>query len=190
MFKSINGGKLPLAQTKYSAGYDVYANEDKEIKAGETRIIPLGVKIDSGYLIEKLKKEEGYKKECGTIYIGEAKKELCEKISKMEKKFENFAKAHYLGLYLRSSLGAKGLILPNGVGIIDIDYKDELKMIIHNPLTDSAGYENKSFFIKRGDRIGQIIIHSHYGIDILGNDFRVEEERKGGIGSTNKEEKR
>ena len=83
MFKKLTKDAiLPQAQTKYSAGYDVYANEDVTIEAGQTRLIPLGIALD----------ELG-----GNL------------------------KDHYIGLYLRSGLGAKGLILPNGVGVIDIE---------------------------------------------------------------------
>lgn len=34
MFKTINGGQLPQRATKYSAGFDVFANEDVVIGAG------------------------------------------------------------------------------------------------------------------------------------------------------------
>ena len=94
-------------------------------------------------------------------------------------------KGYFLGLYLRSSLGAKGLILPNGVGVIDIDYKDEIQMIVHNPLKDGAGYENKSFEIKKSERIGQLIIQKHYGFEFLDDSYRKKTKRVGGIGSTN-----
>jgi len=94
-------------------------------------------------------------------------------------------KGYFLGLYLRSSLSAKGLILPNGVGIIDIDYKDEIMMIVHNPLRDGAGYENKPFKIKKGERVGQLIIQKHYGFEFLDDSYRKKTKRVGGIGSTN-----
>lgn len=146
MFKKVTKeAVLPMAQTEHSAGYDVYANEDVLIQAGQTKLIPLGISLDID-----------------------------------EESHHNF----YLGLYLRSSYGAKGLIMPNGVGIIDIDYKEEIKQIIHNPLTDSAGYENRSFEIKKGDRVGQLIIHSHYGHVLLGKGYRKDATRTGGLGST------
>lgn len=96
---------------------------------------------------------------------------------------------HYLQLMLRSSLGKKGLILPNGVGVIDLDYRDEIKMIIHNPMQfEKADHRNLKigvdFEIKKGDRIAQITLLEHkaylFGID-------TDEERDGGFGSTNKE---
>jgi dUTPase len=207
MFKSINDGKLPKAQTKYSAGYDVFANKDVIIGANETELIPLGIKIDEtflkikslrgGYfndieiaskyfkddfskLIERVGVDEEFQIEFATVdKIFEEITPLphC-KIEYNKKDYEALIKGYYLGLYLRSSLGKKGLILPNGVGIIDIDYQDEIMMMIYN------GTDNK-YLVQKGDRIGQIIIHKHYGFDLLGSNFREYADRNGGFGSTN-----
>ena len=87
----------------------------------------------------------------------------------------------FFGLYLRSSYGAKGLILPNGVGIIDIDYTGEIKQIIHN-----ANFENKTFEIKKGDRVGQLILHKHFGLQLISDSYRKDAQRVGGFGSTSK----
>jgi dUTPase len=102
-------------------------------------------------------------------------------------KYENFRKSHYLQLSLRSSLGKKGLIMPHGVGVVDLDYRDEIKMVIHNPVDIVTVYSlqensNPSFIeIKKGDKIGQITLLEHksylFGID-------SEDERIGGFGST------
>jgi len=98
---------------------------------------------------------------------------------------KNNMKSHYLQLMLRSSIGKKGLIMPNGVGIIDIDFKDEIKLIVYNPLIDGAGYENISFSIPRFKRIAQITILEHksylFGID-------TSTKRTGGFGSTDKKD--
>lgn len=51
----------------------------------------------------------------------------------------------------RSSLGAKGMIMPNGVGTIDADYRGELMV-----LATWIG-EGDSFHIRRGERIAQIL---------------------------------
>lgn len=146
MFKKFKeDGILPQSQTANSAGYDVYANEDVTIGAGETKIVPLG------------------------ICLNEASCSL---------------KGFFWGLYLRSSYGAKGLILPNGVGIIDMDYQDEIKQIIHNPYT---GKEKEPFVIKKGDRVGQLIIQKHEGFKLLRNNYRkIDTKRDGGIGSTSR----
>ena len=146
MFISINDGKLPLSQTNLSAGYDVYSNEEVMIKSGETKLIKLGISLDTELITENLVK------------------------------FKNL----YLGLYLRSSLGRQGLMIPNGVGIIDIDYDKEICMIIYNS-------NKKDFKINRYERLGQLIILRHYGFDILKNSFRKNDIRIGGLGSTGNE---
>lgn len=50
----------------------------------------------------------------------------------------------------RSGLGSKGVILGNGVGIIDSDYQGEIKMLLLNR-------SNEYFAITRGDRVAQLI---------------------------------
>ena len=58
MLKTINNGKQPTKATKYSAGIDLYANEDVTIWQNETKSVGLGVCIDTtrfvsmGLLIE------------------------------------------------------------------------------------------------------------------------------------------
>ena len=207
MFISINGGNLPIAQTKYSAGYDVFSNEDVEILARSTRVIGLGVKIDLDYIKKQFLQDgfdefdeidlaqethpQEYKSWFNSLDIKndffefevfdeEENEYYYHCINYNGNRYDDFLKSHYLGLYLRSSLGAKGLILPNGVGIIDMDYPDEIKIIIYNPTS-------KVFQVKKGDRIGQIIIHKHYGSDVLGDNFRSLKDRRGGLGSTNEE---
>ena len=49
----------------------------------------------------------------------------------------------------RSGLGKRGLILPNGVGTIDADYRGELMVLAH-----WIG-EGDSFVVEKGERIGQ-----------------------------------
>lgn len=153
MFKAINNGTLPTRGSKHSACIDLYANEDVTIGAGETVLVGLGVCIDLELLRKSLKQNKEH------FYSAHV---------------DVFRNCHYLQLMLRSSLGKQGLILPNGVGVIDLDYKDELKMIIHNT-TDR--YE-----INKGDRIGQITLLEHKGY-LFG--IESEEDRNGGFGSTN-----
>ena len=52
----------------------------------------------------------------------------------------------------RSSLGKKGMILPNGVGTIDSDYRGELKV-----LATWIG-EGDSIKLAKGERIAQMLI--------------------------------
>ena len=51
----------------------------------------------------------------------------------------------------RSSLGKKGMILPNGVGTIDSDYRGELKV-----LATWIG-EGDSFTVDKGERVAQML---------------------------------
>ena len=196
MFKTIGDGKLPTRGSKFSACVDLYASESITIGAGETKLVGLGVAIDinrgffDDYALSIGKKDDGMDFE---EYYEDLK--------------EFFYSSHYLQLMLRSSLGKKGLILPNGVGVIDMDYKDEIKMIIHNPMfdklkaletldtdyDDGGNYEFHEesdnillgFSIKKGERIAQITLLEHksylFGIE-------SEEERTGGFGSTNKKD--
>jgi len=201
MFKSVNCGKLPTKGSKYSACVDLYANEDVVIGAGDTKVIGIGVAID--FNNSNVYKNSDYMWTLKKYNNGSADKDVLEAVKKQA--VNNFKKEHYLQLMLRSSLGKKGLILPNGVGVIDLDYEDEIKMIIHNPIIhiakevpfdkeddyieiDFMGVSDKdkyvcsdNYKIKKGDRIGQIALLEHksylFGID-------TEEVRDGGFGST------
>lgn len=87
----------------------------------------------------------------------------------------------YLMLCNRSSNpGKKGLVLANGVGIIDSDYYE-------NPDNDGAfmyafyNYLDKEIEIKKGDVIGQAIFRKF----LVADDDNAEGKRVGGFGSTN-----
>jgi len=157
MFKILNEKCTPTRGTKFSACIDLYASEDFVIGSGKTKVIGLGVCID----LEQIK--------C----LPQFNIEILE-FDKRDDEFDDFLSSHYIQLMLRSSLGVQGLILPNGVGVIDLDYKDEIKMIIHN--TNKEDYD-----IKVGDKIAQATILKH-----LGYYFGIETDvvRDGGLGST------
>lgn len=83
-------------------------------------------------------------------------------------------------IYPRSSIGAKTpLRLANSVGVIDSEYRDEIKVIYTNLGT-------KPYTIEKGDRIAQMSIDAspmarfHMVPDIK----EIGEDRGGGIGST------
>lgn len=170
MFKVLDPICQPTRATKYSAMVDLYARKDVVIGAGETKIVPLGVKIDKGSIKDSLEDWE---------HIG------------------GFMESHYLELHPRSSLRAKGLII--GVGVIDLDYPDEIGLIVHNPITDSwnENYEDgtvdkithlhdgaigvREFTINKGDKVAQCTLKEHKGY-LLG--IESDAERSGGFGST------
>lgn len=194
MFKVLDEKCTPTRGTKYSACIDLYASEDVVIGAGETRTVGLGIAIDEDKIIEIAKKS--------VFDI-----DLYNEDEILEYFVNGLKERHYFQLMLRSSLGKKGLILPNGVGVIDIDYKDEIKMIIHNPVhhfsvelsdedinhasmgdtQDLDTYAGVTQYIKKGDKIGQITLLEHkaylFGIE-------TDVERDGGFGSTNKGDER
>lgn len=76
-------------------------------------------------------------------------------------------------LTARSSLAYKtGLLLANGVGVIDSDYKDEIKVMLFNPT-------NEDVIIEAGTRIAQLI-----AMPFLPVFPALDNERNGGFGST------
>ena len=61
---------------------------------------------------------------------------------------------HFGLLALRSSTPRKtGLLIPNGVGVIDADYRGEIMMQLFNP-----PHNNYLSVIEKGDRIAQLIV--------------------------------
>jgi len=176
MLKVLTEGCEPKRATKFSAAIDLFAAEDVVIGTGETAKIPLGIAIDINSL--RVNKDS----------FGEAIM------------MEVFMSKHYLQVSPRSSLGLKGLIIPNGIGIIDLDYKGEICLILHRPFTLKTVWEivNKAFIrfrggdiekyefdrghvIQKGDKIAQIMLCEHKSY-LMGYDS--EEERVGGFGSS------
>ena len=85
------------------------------------------------------------------------------------------------GVFARSGLALKkGLRPANAVGVVDSDYRDSVKVALHN---DS----NKTQEVTRGDRIAQLIIIPYKEIELEVVDEVSETERgQGGFGSTGK----
>lgn len=143
MFLSVNDGKLPEASTKFSAGLDVFANEEVDVWAGFTEIVALGFKFDLDYIVAN-----------------------------------DLQTNHYFALEPRSSMRMRELS-SLGTGILDLDYGLECKMIIHNHA------KNGLIKIKKGDKIGQLILMQHNPHHTW--QYRqTEAERNGGFGSSGK----
>lgn len=160
MFRKLtNDARLPERATKYSAKFDVFANEGAIIGAGETKLVPLGIALDvEMYCFDKVS-------QLPYDYV------LRNNIAG----YDDFLKSHCFALHIRSLLRARGLT-SLGTGIIDMDYRGEIKMVIHNPLrwgevpvNDNATVytkgvqHNASYVIKKGDKIGQLILCRHEG---------------------------
>ena len=185
MFKILTDGCEPKKATKYSCAVDVFSAKDVNIEAGETETIPLGIALDIDALFFRW---YGISLEEAKATPKEAKGILINPHGAILSSWDNFLATHYIQLAPRSSLRAKGLI--SGQGYIDIDYKDEIKMIIHNPLI--VKYEqsfgtgglvecDNTFEIKKGDKIGQILLLEHMTFSF---GIKTETIRSGGIGST------
>ena len=173
MFKVLDEVCKPTKGSKYSAAVDLYAREDVIIGAGETVKVPLGVCIDESKLEKKVNE----------FYIYDIERTLD----------VPFKDSHYLQLEPRSSLRAKGL--QAGTGIIDLDYPDEIMIILHNQSMKKAfvpfkGHENigshvmlenDKYKIKKGEKIAQIMLCEHKTY-LMG--IESDEERTGGFGST------
>ena len=175
MFKKLTADAiLPKRQTRFSAGYDVFANEDKVIAAGQTELIGLGIAID----LEQIKGRF-----IGAYLSDNGADEYFD-----EHAFTEFKERHYFELHIRSSLRVKGLT-SLGTGVIDIDYDQEIKMVVHNPLKVKEGnmcfvancYDN--YKINKGDKIGQLILVPHAG-HLMPSEYTLDNERAGGFGSS------
>lgn len=79
-----------------------------------------------------------------------------------------------------SGMGKRGIILANGIGIIESDYADNesndgnIGFMLHN-----IGKE--TYTVKKGDKIGQLFFFKFLTVD---DEVAPTEVRKGGFGST------
>ena len=197
MFKILDGVCTPKRGTKYSAYVDLFAREDITIGAGETKIVKLGVKLDMDFFESMFNPD---KLDFKTAKVGGLYSDDELRIQKHQ--LHNFLKSHYLEIALRSSLGVKGLIISNGIGIIDLDYPDEIGLIVHNPVNINKGFyttgehstdlhirtdfkDKTSFNISKGDKVAQCTLKEHKGYLM---DYETETLRTGGFGSTDNKE--
>ena len=161
--------KLPVRSTAKSAGYDFFAAEDVIIPSYKKLMKGL-----NGYLateipypladLKNITKQTGLRPTLVTTGV------KCIMENNM-----------YLSIYSRSSVPLNDwLILANGVGIIDSEYRGQLGVLYDN-LSDS------DYQIKAGDRVAQMLVMPSYKfkanvVDILPASDRGE----GGFGSTGK----
>ena len=91
-----------------------------------------------------------------------------------------------LYIFDRSSLGFKyDVFLSNSVGVIDSDYYNNEDNEGHIQIK-LINMGKKDFEVKIGDRIAQGVFMEYLTVDY---EEKIDKKRKGGIGSTNKEEK-
>src|SRR5688572_15169349 len=88
---------------------------------------------------------------------------------------------HFLGIFARSSTPIKkGLMVANGVGVIDPDYcgaTDEVKILVTN-------FTTAPVTVKAGDRIAQGILLA--APRVTWTEGEAPEQSRGGFGSTNR----
>jgi len=86
---------------------------------------------------------------------------------------------YFLEVRSRSGLAAKhSVFVLNSPGTIDADYKDEIKIILHN-----AG--DSPFEIQKGDRIAQVLLRKYTQCNFINSDIDTTvNNRGGGFGST------
>lgn len=132
-----NDATIPKYNDPEDAGADVSICEDLEIKANETKLVDLGIKVA-------------------------------------------IPKGYELQLRPRSGLSYKThLRIPNSPGTVDTNYRDELKIILHNTGTETLKF-------KKGDRIAQLVLNEvPKATFTLINDIKeIKGDRGGGIGSS------
>ena len=81
----------------------------------------------------------------------------------------------------RSSLGKKGMIMPNGIGTIDSDYRGELMV-----LATWIG-EGDEFIVQKGERVAQLLFSRVPKVKFVERKFEdlgTTERGKGGFGSS------
>ncbi len=82
-------------------------------------------------------------------------------------------------IYARSGLACKkGLAPANKVGVIDSDYRGEVKVALHN-------HSNTPQTVLKGERVAQMVITDYYPCSYIESDSLDATERgEGGFGST------
>lgn len=90
-------------------------------------------------------------------------------------------KGYFGAIFARSGLAMTKCLRPaNCVGVIDSDYRGEVRVVLHN---DSK----TSWTIKGGERIAQLVIMKYNTVDFdIVEDLEETERGEGGFGSTGK----
>ena len=87
---------------------------------------------------------------------------------------------HVLAIVARSSLPKRGLIVANGLGVLDSDYRgpaDEARVLVLN-------YTQAPVTIAAGDRIAQAFVVKAPRVQFMPLEHEGDEDSRGGFGST------
>jgi dUTP pyrophosphatase len=79
-------------------------------------------------------------------------------------------------IYNRSSQGKRGITIPHSVGVIDADYRGNLKVLLKNISEDP-------YLIQQGDRIAQLVIQ-RVELPTFRDSWNDTQRGTGGFGST------
>ena len=87
---------------------------------------------------------------------------------------------YYLSIVPRSSMGKKGIIIPNSPATIDEDYRGYISVMLWN-------IGKGSYVIEKGDRIAQLLLlpYNEFELDEVAT-LSPTERGSGGFGSTGK----
>ena len=83
-------------------------------------------------------------------------------------------------IYPRSSMGKRGIIMPNSVGVIDADYRGEVGVLLMNT-------HDEATLIQRGERIAQFMVEKVLDakfVQVTEEELTQTERGEGGFGST------
>ena len=85
---------------------------------------------------------------------------------------------YYVTLVPRSSLGLQGILLTNSPATIDSDFRGFIKIML-------ANVSKCEYTIRKGDRIGQLILHKYEIMEFEEvNELKVTDRADGSFGST------
>lgn len=144
---------IPERKSEYAAGVDLHSVDEVVIGPGERTVVSTGLAIE----MLEFGHTQGY--------------------------VTHQSREYQVGMICsRSGLAAnEGIFVLNAPGIIDEDYRGELKVILFN----SSG---NSYYVKRGDRIAQFLLLGYHPIEFNEvEDLNMNTERgTNGFGSTGK----
>jgi len=151
--KLAEGALCPTAASSGSAGYDLYAREDAIIYSNNNASL-FELSPTALGLVTIVTFDTGVSLELPNNLIAM--------------------------VYARSGLGAKGVSLVNGVGVIDSDYRGTIKVVLQNNSVSP-------YTVRSGDRIAQLVITERFQANFeVVDELDSTERGEGGFGHSGK----
>ena len=155
-----------------SAGFDVYAVEDTELRPHVITAVKIGLAFEPEFLLPN------FDRFISNGFMDDDKVEL----TRIQAMFLTFIEDNikiFTKVESRSGL-CKKEGLHAEAGIIDSDYRGEVQILIKNS-------NKKSYSVKAGDKIAQLIVNLIPKVDFVEDKKLSETDRgEGGFGSTGK----